>query len=133
MSNTKEIRSKIGSIKSTQKITRAMEMVAASKMRKAQERMQQSRPYAERIRLVIEHLKQAHPEYRHPYLQERPIRRVGFIIITSDRGLCGGLNANLLKTTLSAMKIWHEKEVEIDLCLIGNKADLFSNALVGTL
>jgi F-type H+-transporting ATPase subunit gamma len=102
-----------------------MEMVAASKMRKAQDRMLHSRPYAEKIRVVIDHLKHCHPEYRHSYLQPRDIRRVGFIIVTSDRGLCGGLNANLLKTALAAMKAWHEKEVGIDLCLIGNKADLF--------
>lgn len=125
MSGAKEIRSKIRSIKNTQKITRAMEMVAASKMRKAQERMQHSRPYAEKIRVVIEHLKQSHPEYRHPYLQPREIHRVGLIIVTTDRGLCGGLNANLLKTAITAMKTWHEKEVGIDLCLIGNKAELF--------
>lgn len=125
MAGAKEIRSKIGSIKNTQKITRAMEMVAASKMRRAQERMQSSRPYAQKIRVVIDHLKHGHPEYRHPYLQAREIRRVGFIVITSDRGLCGGLNANLLKSTVSAMQGWHEKGVDIDLCLIGNKTDLF--------
>lgn len=125
MPGAKEIRSKIRSIKNTQKITRAMEMVAASKMRKAQDLMLSSRPYTERIKKVIEHLKQCHPEYHHPYLQPREIRRVGFIVVTSDRGLCGGLNANLLKTTAAAMKVWHEKDVTIDLCLIGNKADLF--------
>lgn len=125
MAGAKEINTKIRSIKNTQKITRAMEMVAASKMRKAQDRMLHSRPYAEKIRVVIEHLKESHPEYRHPYLQKQDIRRVGFIVITSDRGLCGGLNTNLLKTVVSSMKAWDEKEVGIDLCLIGNKADLF--------
>jgi F-type H+-transporting ATPase subunit gamma len=125
MPGAKHIRSKIQSIKNTQKITRAMEMVSGSKLRKAQEVMLNSRPYAEHIKKVIEHLKQCHPEYRHPYLQAREIRRVGFIIVTTDRGLCGGLNSNLLKTTLSAMKGWSEKDVAIDLCLIGNKADIF--------
>lgn len=131
MSGIKEIRSKIKSIKNTQKITRAMEMVAASKMRKAQERMFSSRPYSEKIRGVIEHLKQCHPEYRHPYLQPRSVRHVGLIIVTSDRGLCGGLNANLLKTAVSAMKDWHEKDVGVQLCLIGNKADIFFKRLGG--
>jgi F-type H+-transporting ATPase subunit gamma len=125
MPGAKEIRSKIRSIKNTQKITRAMEMVAASKMRKAQDVMFSSRPYAEHIRKVIDHLKKSHPEYRHPYLQSRETKRVGLIVVTTDRGLCGGLNANLLKTTVSAMKQWSEKDVAIDLCLIGNKADLF--------
>lgn len=125
MGDAKEIRTKIRSIKNMSKITHAMEMVAASKMRKAQDRMLHSKPYAEKIRVVIDHLKQAHPEYHHPYLHAEEIRRVGFIVITSDRGLCGGLNTNLLKATVAAMKQWHEKEVGIDLCLIGNKADLF--------
>lgn len=131
MSGAKEIRSKIRSIKNTQKITRAMEMVAASKMRRAQERVFQSRPYAQRIREVIDNLKQCHPEYRHPYLQFRSIRRVGFIVVTSDRGLCGGLNANLLKTAILTMKTWHEKDVGIQLCLIGNKADSFFKRMGG--
>jgi F-type H+-transporting ATPase subunit gamma len=131
MSGAKEIRSKIRSIKNTQKITRAMEMVAASKMRKAQERVFHSRPYAERMRVVIEHLKQCHPEYRHPYLQPRPIERVGLVVVTSDRGLCGGLNANLLKVAISAMKAWDEKEVSVQLCLIGNKAESFFKRVGG--
>lgn len=125
MAGAKEIRTKIRSIKNTQKITRAMEMVAASKMRKAQERMQASRPYATKIRQVIGHLAKGHPEYRHHYLQIRPIKRVGFIIVTSDRGLCGGLNINLLKTTVSAMQQWRQQGVEIDLCLIGSKGEAF--------
>lgn len=125
MAGIKEIRSKIRSIKNTRKITRAMEMVSASKMRRAQERMLASRPYAEIIRQVIEHLKQCHPEYRHPYLQPREIRHVGVIVVTSDRGLCGGLNANLLRTVVSTMQTWHEKDVGVQLCLIGNKADIF--------
>ena len=117
----KEIRTKIKSVQSTQKITRAMEMVAASKMRRAQDRMRMARPYADKIRNVIGHLHYAHPEYKHPFLLAREIRRVGFIVVTSDRGLCGGLNTNLLKTTLAAMHEWSGKKVEIDLCTIGTK------------
>jgi len=117
----KEIRTKIKSVQSTQKITRAMEMVAASKMRRAQDRMRMARPYADKIRNVIGHLHYAHPEYKHPFLLAREIRRVGFIVVTSDRGLCGGLNTNLLKTTLAAMREWSGKKVEIDLCTIGTK------------
>ena len=100
MAGGKEIRTKIKTIQNTQKITRAMEMVAASKMRKAQERMQAARPYAEKIRNVIAHLRYAHPEYKHPFLVEREVKRVGFIVVTSDRGLCGGLNTNLFRGVL---------------------------------
>ncbi|MFU8798137.1 MAG: F0F1 ATP synthase subunit gamma [Gammaproteobacteria bacterium] len=125
MSGAKEIRTKIRSIKNTQKITRAMEMVAASKMRKAQDRMFLSRPYATKIQQVIGHLAKANSEYKHPYLQTRAIKRVGYIVITSDRGLCGGLNTNLLKTTVSAMRAQHQQGIEIDLCLIGSKAEVF--------
>src|SRR5208283_3927386 len=113
MAGAKEIRGKIASIKNTQKITRAMEMVAASKMRKAQERMRASRPYAEKIREVVGHLANAHPEYLHPYLQERNVKRIGFIIISTDRGLCGGLNTNTFKGAVAAMREWHGKRVEI--------------------
>jgi F-type H+-transporting ATPase subunit gamma len=125
MSGAKEVRTKIRSIKNTQKITRAMEMVAASKMRRAQDRMFTSRPYATKIQKVIGHLAKANPEYRHPFLQVRPIKRVGYIVITSDRGLCGGLNTNLLKTTVASMKSWHQQGAEIDLCLVGTKAEAF--------
>jgi len=126
----KEIRTKIKSIQNTQKITRAMEMVAASKMRKAQQRMQASRPYAQKMRAVIGHLSQAHPEYRHPYLLEREsVKRVGLIVVTSDRGLCGGLNTNLLKTTVTTIREWREKGVEVDLCLIGQKGISFLRRL----
>jgi F-type H+-transporting ATPase subunit gamma len=126
----KEIRTKIKSIQNTQKITRAMEMVAASKMRKAQQRMQASRPYARKIRAVIGHLSQAHPEYRHPYLQEKEsVKRVGLIVISSDRGLCGGLNTNLFKATVRSIKEWREKGVEVDLCLIGQKGISFLKRL----
>ena len=126
MAAAKEIRTKIKSIKNTQKITKAMEMVAASKMRKAQERMVATRPYAEKIRNVIGHLSMSHPEYRHPYLDEREtVRRVGFVIISTDRGLCGGLNINLFKTALGSLREWQERGAEIDLCVIGAKASSF--------
>lgn len=121
----KEIRTQITSVKNTQKITKAMEMVAGSKMRKAQERMAASKPYAKRIRQVISHLANAHPEYKHPFLETRETRRVGYIIVSTDRGLCGGLNTNLFKTALTAMTQWEENNVEIDLCLIGSKAEAF--------
>ena len=103
MAGAKEIRTKIKSIKNTQKITKAMEMVAASKMRKAQDRMKATRPYAEKMRNVIGHLALSHPEYKHPYMIERDIKRVGYIVVTSDRGLCGGLNVNLFKKTINDM------------------------------
>ncbi|VAW65700.1 ATP synthase gamma chain [hydrothermal vent metagenome] len=122
MSGAKEIRGKIKSIKNTQKITKAMEMVAASKMRKAQDRMRASRPYAEKMRNVIAHLSQAHAEIKHPYMVAREIKRVGYIVVTSDRGLCGGLNANLFKKTIGEMKTHHDKGVEIDVVPVGRKA-----------
>jgi len=122
MSGAKEIRGKIKSIKNTQKITKAMEMVAASKMRKAQERMQASRPYAEKMRNVIAHLSQAHAEIKHPFMIEREIKRVGYIVVTSDRGLCGGLNVNLFKKTINDMKAHHDQGVEIDVVPVGRKA-----------
>ena len=125
MAAGKEIRTKIRSIQNTQKITRAMEMVAASKMRKAQDRMAASRPYADKIRNVIHHLAQAHPEYRHPYLEEREVKRVGYIIVSTDRGLCGGLNANLFRLMLRQLRDWDEQGVGIDLCAIGRKAGGF--------
>ncbi len=126
MANEKEIRTQIASIKNTQKITKAMEMVAASKMRKAQDRMKATRPYASKMRNVIGHLANANTEYKHPFLLEREgVKRVGYIIISSDRGLCGGLNVNLFKTAIKDMQAWQEKNVEIDLCLIGAKATQF--------
>jgi len=118
----KEIRNQISSIQGTQKITSAMQMVAASKMRKAQERMSLGRPYADRIRGVIGHLANANPEYNHLYLQEREVKRVGYIVVSTDRGLCGGLNGNLFKKTIKNMKEWNDKDVEIDICAIGQKA-----------
>ncbi len=131
MAGAKEIRTKIKSIKNTQKITRAMEMVAASKMRRAQERMRATRPYAAKMRNVIDHLAHAHPEYKHTYLIERPVKRVGFIVISSDRGLCGGLNVNLFKNLIVAMKQWREQNVEMDICTIGGKAGMFFKRLGG--
>lgn len=127
----KEIRTKISSIKSTQKITSAMEMVAASKMRRAQERMQVGKPYARRMRSVVGHIANSAPEYRHVYMQERAARRVGFIVIATDRGLCGGLNVNLFKATVRSMKEWADTGAEIDLSLIGAKASAFFNAYGG--
>ncbi len=126
MANEKEIRTQIASIKNTQKITKAMEMVAASKMRKAQDRMNATRPYSSKMRNVIGHLANAHTEYHHPFLLEREeVKRVGYIIISSDRGLCGGLNVNLFKAALKDMQDWQGKNIEIDLCLIGAKATQF--------
>ncbi len=129
MPGVKEIRIKIASFKSTQKITKAMEMVAASKMRKAQDRMRATRPYAEKIRRVIGHLRHANPDFRHPYLVEREPNSVGFIIITTDRGLAGGLNVNLFKATLAAMREWQDKGAEVSLCLIGSKGVQFFRRL----
>ena len=129
MPSVKEIRVKIASFKSTQKITKAMEMVAASKMRKAQERMRATRPYAQRIRRVIGHLRKANPDFKHPYLVERPAKSVGFIVITTDRGLCGGLNVNLFKTTLASMRDWQNRGAEISLCVIGSKGVQFFRRL----
>ena len=125
MAGAKEIRSKIASIKSTQKITSAMEKVAVSKMRKAQQRMASSRPYAERIRQVIGHLANANPEYRHPFMIERKVHRVGYIVVSSDRGLCGGLNTNLFKALVKDMTAQREQGVEIDLAAIGSKGSAF--------
>jgi F-type H+-transporting ATPase subunit gamma len=131
MAGGKEIRSKISSIKNTQKITSAMEMVAASKMRKAQDRMETGKPYARRIRSVIGHIAHSTSEYRHHFFESREIKRIGFIVVSTDRGLCGGLNVNLFKTLVNEMKQWNEKGVEIDLCVIGAKAGAFFNSYGG--
>ena len=131
MAGAKEIRTKIKSIKSTQKITKAMEMVAASKMRKAQDRMRAARPYATKIRNVISHLAHAHTEYRSPGLVEREVKRVGLIVVSTDRGLCGGLNTNLFKAAIGAMQQWRNQGVEIDVCTIGTKAFQFFRRLKG--
>ena len=127
----KEVRTKIASIKNTQKITRAMEMVAASKMRKTKDRMQASRPYSKKIAKIIKHLAQANPEYKHPYLLTRDVKRIGIIVVSSDRGLCGGLNSNLFRTTLNRLVEWEHANIEVDVCTIGTKASgYFSNLKV---
>ncbi len=131
MAGAKEIRTQIKSIKNTQKITKAMQMVAASKMRKAQDRMRASRPYAEKMKTVVAHMGKAHPEYKHPYLIERPAKRVGLIIISTDRGLCGGLNINLFKKAVVAMKEWRDQNLEVDIAVIGSKAMGFFKRLGG--
>ncbi|HXV39891.1 MAG TPA: F0F1 ATP synthase subunit gamma [Steroidobacteraceae bacterium] len=129
MAGTKEIRVKIASIKSTQKITKAMEMVAASKMRRAQERMKAARPYADKIRQVIGHVRAANPHHRHPFLVEREVKAVGIIIVSSDRGLCGSLNINVFKQVLTAAREYQKQGVEMHLCLIGSKAMQFFRRL----
>ncbi len=133
MAGAKEIRSKIASVQNTQKITKAMEMVAASKMRKTQERMAASRPYAETMRSVIGHLALGNLEYKHPYLEEREVKRVGYLVVSTDRGLCGGLNINLFKKLLADMKEWSEKGVQVDLALIGSKAASFFGSVGGNI
>ena len=126
MSKANQIREQIRSIKGTQKITNAMELVAASKMRKAQERMAKGRPYAKKILQVIHHVAASHSEARHAFLQQREdIKRVGYIVVSSDRGLCGGLNINAFKQAVVSMKQWHDKSVPVDLCIIGGKAESF--------
>jgi len=122
MAGTKEIRTKIKSVQNTRKITKAMEMVAASKMRKAQERMRAARPYAAKIRNVAAHISHANPEYRHPFLITRDtVKRVGIIVVTTDKGLCGALNTNVLRMALNQYKQWQTEGEEIDVCCIGGK------------
>ena len=122
MPGTKEIRMKIRSVQNTRKITKAMEMVAASKMRKAQERMRAIRPYSEKIRAIAAHISHANPEYKHPFLVARDtVKRVGLIIVTTDKGLCGALNTNLLRLVLGQYKEWQQQGEEVDICAIGNK------------
>lgn len=130
MASSKEIRTKITSIKKTQKITDAMQKVAASKMRRAQQRMESSNPYADKIREVMNHVALSHSEYRHPYLQERPnIARVGYVVIATDRGLCGGLNINLLKLVLNHAKNLQSQGINAEWCLFGSKAIQFFKQL----
>ncbi|OGV42139.1 MAG: F0F1 ATP synthase subunit gamma [Legionellales bacterium RIFCSPHIGHO2_12_FULL_42_9] len=131
MAGAKEIRTKIASIKNTQKITRAMEMVAASKMRKTQERMRASKPYANKIYDVVRHIARANSEYRHPFMKARPIKRVGIIMVTTDRGLCGGLNANLLREASRVMRDWQQEGKEIALGVIGRKGQAFIKRVGG--
>ena len=127
----KEIRKKIGSVENTQKITSAMQMVAASKMRRTQENMRQGKPYAEKMRQMIGHLANANPEYRHVYMAEREVSRVGYLVVSTDKGLCGGLNVNLFRELVKDMAGWHAKGVESDLGLIGNKAAAFFKSVGG--
>jgi F-type H+-transporting ATPase subunit gamma len=131
MASGKEIRAQIGSIGNTQKITNAMQMVAASKMRKAQDRMHKGKPYAERMRSVVGHIANANPEYKHTYLVEREVKRVGFIVVSSDRGLCGGLNINVFKKVITQSKAWAEQGVSSEFCLIGAKASAFFRSVGG--
>jgi F-type H+-transporting ATPase subunit gamma len=130
MAGSKEIRAKIKSVENTRKITRAMEMVAAAKMRKAQDRMRAARPYAEKIRNVAAHLSRANPEYKHPFLVKRDsVKNVGIIVITSDKGLCGGLNTNVLRLTVNSMKSWEAEGKGLSVCPIGNKGLGFMNRI----
>jgi F-type H+-transporting ATPase subunit gamma len=131
LAGEKEIRTKIRSVQNMQKITKAMEMVAASKIRKAQNQMEASRPYAERIRRVVGHLAHANPDYKHPFLVQREVKRVGYIVISTDRGLCGGLNVNMFKTVIGELAKWQTENVEVDLALVGQKAVLFFRRLGG--
>ena len=122
MAGGKEIRSKIKSVQNTQKITRAMELIAATRIGKAQERMRAARPYAEKIRNVAAHMSHANPEYKHPFLVKRAsLRRVGVIVVTSDKGLCGGLNTNALRLSLSRIKEWEGRQIGVDVCAMGIK------------
>jgi F-type H+-transporting ATPase subunit gamma len=127
----KEIRKKIGSVKNTQKITSAMEMVAASKMRRTQEKMRRSRPYSQRIRAVIGHLANSNPEYKHIYMTARDVKRIGYIVVSTDKGLCGGLNVNLFRTLVRDMREWKDKGADASLALIGNKAAGFFRTFGG--
>ncbi|MBW8186109.1 F0F1 ATP synthase subunit gamma [Shewanella nanhaiensis] len=131
MANAKEIKTKIASVQNTQKITSAMEMVAASKMRKAQDRMAASRPYAENMRKVIGHVAQGSLEYKHPYLEVREAKRVGYIVVSTDRGLCGGLNVNLFKKVVSDVKKQRDAGAEVEFCPIGARSVQFFNSFGG--
>lgn len=133
MASGKEIRTQIGSIKNTQKITSAMEMVAASKMRRAQDRMQKGKPYSQRMRAVVGHLANANSEYQHDYLQEREVKRVGYIVVSSDRGLAGGLNINAFKLVVASSREWKAKGVSSEFCLIGAKAASFFKSIGGNI
>src|SRR5579872_4985455 len=131
MAGAKEIRTKIKSVKNTQKITRAMEKVAMSKMRKAQERMLHARPYAEKIQRTVGHLAQANPEYKHPFLVERPLKRVAVLLVSTDRGLCGGLNINLFRGVVRSLREWKEQGVEAEFAVIGAKGAAFFKRVGG--
>ena len=127
----REIKKKIGSVQNTQKITSAMQMVAASKMRRTQERMRQGKPYSEKIRSVIGHLANSNPEYRHTYMVPRDVKRIGYVVVSSDKGLCGGLNVNLFRALVRDMAEWHNQGIESDLGVIGNKASRFFRSIGG--
>ena len=131
MAAAKEIRTKIASVKNTQKITKAMEMVAASKMRRAQDRMASARPYADKMRQVVAHIAHANSEYKHPFLIQREVKRIGAIVVTSDRGLCGGLNGNLFRQALRQFQKWEGEGVELELCVIGGKGVGFFSRIGG--
>ena len=131
MAAAKEIRTKIASVKNTQKITKAMEMVAASKMRKAQERMSAARPYANKMRQVVAHIAHANSEYKHPFLVEREVKRIGLIVVTTDRGLCGGLNGNLFRQALRQFQQWEQEGKQLELSVIGNKGIGFFSRIGG--
>jgi F-type H+-transporting ATPase subunit gamma len=131
MAGAKEVRGKIASIKNTRKITKALEMVAASKMRKAQERMRAARPYAEKVRKIIGHLRQVNLDYKHPFTLERPVTSVGIVVISTDRGLCGSLNLNLFKATLVAIRDAQARGAKVYLCVVGSKALQFFRRLSG--
>ncbi|MGE0857954.1 MAG: F0F1 ATP synthase subunit gamma [Gammaproteobacteria bacterium] len=131
MAAAKEIRTKIASVKNTQKITKAMEMVAASKMRRAQDRMTAARPYADKMRQVVAHMAHANSEYKHPFLIQRDVKRIGIILVTSDRGLCGGLNGNLFRQALRQFQAWEKDGRELELCIIGNKGIGFFSRIGG--
>ena len=131
MAGEKEIRNKIRSVQNMQKITSAMEKVAASKIRKAQAQMEASRPYARQIRRVISHLSKANAEAHHPFMVEREVKRVGLIVVSTDRGLCGGLNANLFRTVIGEMANWRAEDIEVDLVLVGAKAVQFFRRMGG--
>ena len=131
MAAGREIKKKIASVQTTQKSTRAMQMVAASRMKRTQERMQQGRPYRQRIEDVIGHLANASPEYHHSYMKERPVQRMGYIVVSTDRGLCGGLNVNMLRQLVGRVKAWEDDGVGVELALIGNKAAQFFRAVGG--
>ena len=129
MANEKEIRTKIGSVKNTQKITKAMEMVAASKMRRTQETMKKALPYSDKIRAVIGHIYKANPDYKHPFLEEREIKTAGYIVVSSDRGLCGGLNVNMFRNLIAELRENKNKQVNSKLCLVGAKAAQFFRSI----
>lgn len=131
MAGEKEIRTKISSIKKTRKITQAMEMVAASKMRKTQNRMRASKPYSNKIYDVVKHIARANSEYKHTFMQEREVKRVGLIIVTTDRGLCGGLNANLFRDAIKKLRSWKEQGKEVDLAILGKKGQAFFKRVGG--